>query len=74
MSTLQVRDVPEWLSHQLRARAAAEGRSLSDYTLHVLEEHVRTPSREEILARLARRPSTATDEDPVAILRRMRDA
>lgn len=74
MSTLQVRGIPESVSQQLKVRAAAEGRSLSDYALQVLEEHVRTPSREEILARLARRPAVVVDEDPVLTLRRMRDA
>jgi len=74
MSTLQVRDVPESVSQQLKVRAAAEGRSLSDYALQVLEEHVHTPAREEILARLARRPMVVVDEDPVMTLRRMRDA
>ncbi|MDX6683227.1 MAG: Antitoxin ParD [Solirubrobacteraceae bacterium] len=36
MSTIQVRNVPEDLHRQLKLRAAREGRTLSDYVLHVL--------------------------------------
>lgn len=71
---MRANDVPESVSQQLKVRAAAEGRSLWDYALQILEEHVRTPAREVILARLAHRPMVNVDEDPVITLRRMRDA
>lgn len=74
MSTLQVRDVPDEVSRALKSRAAAAGQSLSEYVLRVLEREARTPSRAEILARLASRSPVSIDEDPVVTIRRDRDA
>lgn len=73
MSTLQVRDVPADVSRILKARAAEEGQSLSEYALRVLEREARKPSRAELLARLAARPAIELDEPPAATVRRMRD-
>lgn len=55
MSTIQVRNVPEETSRALKAKAALEGRSLSDYLLGELEKIASRPSRGEILERIARR-------------------
>ena len=46
MSTIQIRNVPEETSRELKARAAREGRSLSDYLL---------PGRAEVYARIRNR-------------------
>ena len=55
MSTIQVRNVPDELSRTLKAKAALEGRSLSDYLLGELQRIAERPSRAELLARLAAR-------------------
>lgn len=55
MTTIQVRNVPESTSRALKAKAALEGRSLSDYLLRELERIASRPSREELLERIARR-------------------
>lgn len=52
MTTLQVRDVPEELSRKLKERAAAEGRSLSDYLLRELQALAERPTRAELYWRL----------------------
>lgn len=55
MTTLQIRNVPDDLSRVLKARAAAEGRSLSDYLLRELERVAGIPSQSEVLERIAMR-------------------
>lgn len=50
MSTIQVRNVPSDVSRTLKGRAAAEGRSLSDYLLDELERIARRPTRSELWA------------------------
>ena len=39
MKTIQIRNVPEETSRELKVRAALQGKSLSEYTLEVLTEH-----------------------------------
>lgn len=55
MTTIQVRNVPEETSRALKAKAALEGRSLSDYVLQELQRIAEQPSRAELLARIAQR-------------------
>ena len=55
MSTIQVRNVPEETSRALKAKAALEGRSLSDYLLGELQQIAERPSRAELLQRIASR-------------------
>lgn len=54
-TTIQVRNVPESTSRALKAKAALEGRSLSDYLLVELERIATRPSRRELLERIALR-------------------
>lgn len=65
MSTLQVRDVPEELAREMKARAARAGLSLSAYTLQVLVRECAIPSRAEVLDRLALR-ETPILREPIA--------
>ena len=75
--TLQVRDVPEQLHAELRARAAALDMSLSDYLLGVLRDVASKPPIAETLRRAADREGgrgDVTTEVIVDIIRRCRDA
>lgn len=72
MSTLQVRDVPEDVSRRLKARAADEGQSLSEYTLRLLTIEARKPTRAEVLERLVARPTRTFSEESADIVRAMR--
>jgi antitoxin FitA len=54
MSAIQVKDVPGDLHERLRERARAEGRSLSDYVLYVLERDLARPTTREWLEELKR--------------------
>lgn len=47
MSNLQIKNVPEALHVRLRERAAAEGTSMRDYVLRVLEGELRLDSLDE---------------------------
>jgi plasmid stability protein len=52
---VQIRNVPTDVHRALKARAALEGMSLSDYLLRALRASLERPSLDEIRARLAQR-------------------
>lgn len=74
-TTLQVRNVPDEVSRALKARAAAEGRSLSEYVLELLLREASRPTRAEAIARLREfsRTMPSPDEPAEVTIRRMRD-
>jgi plasmid stability protein len=55
MKMIQVRNVPEELHRALKARAALEGRTLSDYILAELPRLADKPTPEQVLARVRKR-------------------
>lgn len=55
MGLIQIRDVPEDVHRTLKARAAAEGRTLSDFVLVELVRLARTPAPEELDERIRAR-------------------
>jgi antitoxin FitA len=55
MGLIQIRDVPDDVHRKLKARAAAEGRSLSDYVLVEIKRIARTPTPEELDERIRAR-------------------
>ena len=73
MSTMiQIRNVPEPLHRQLKARAALEGISMSRFVLREIERALARPSRREWLDAVAAEPETALDRSPADILREER--
>ncbi|MFT3797363.1 FitA-like ribbon-helix-helix domain-containing protein [Microbacterium sp.] len=74
MSTLQVRDVPAQTHRTLKARAAASGRSLSEYVLEILEREARHPTLDELLDRVSARGAIDLGDSATRILRAERDA
>lgn len=71
---VQVRNVPEDLHRELKARAALQGVSLSDYLLQILKRAAERATPEEMALRLAARTPVNPTESSAAIIRRMRDA
>lgn len=71
---IQIRHVPEPVHRKLKARAAEAGMSLSDYLLREVERLAGRPSVEEVLGRIRAREPVELDEDPAAMIRRIRDA
>jgi antitoxin FitA len=61
---IQIRNVPDALHRRLKARAALEGKSLSDYLLAEIREAAARPTIEELRARLARRSPVAPSMEP----------
>lgn len=62
MSTMQIRNVPDEVSRELKVRAAASGRSLSEYLLVELTRIAQRPTLEQALANV--RGSTPRDLTP----------
>lgn len=53
MKTVQVRNVPDGVHRRLKARAALEGRSLSEMILAELIRVAERPTLQELVARVA---------------------
>ena len=56
MKMIQVRNVPDELHRELKARAARKGLSLSDYVLDLIEDDLARPTLEEALERISKLP------------------
>jgi plasmid stability protein len=70
---MQIRDVPDPIHRQLKARAALSGLSLSDYLLAELKRGLERPTRQELMERIARRGRVHLDREPADIIREERD-
>ncbi|MEA2825511.1 MAG: antitoxin FitA [Alphaproteobacteria bacterium] len=70
---IQLRNVPDTLHRKLKARAALEGLSLSDFLTREARKIADQPTDEEIRARLAGRPVLRLSPSPTEILREERD-
>ena len=74
MALLQIRNVPDDVHRTLKSRAALAGQSLSEYALAELRRAAERPTREEILARIAERPTARLRRPAAAAVRAERDA
>ncbi len=74
MKTLQVRNVPDELHRRLKARAALEGQSLSEYALGELRRAMDRPTRRELLARVRQRTAVSSEESAADAIRAERDS
>jgi plasmid stability protein len=74
MKLVQIRNVPDDLHRTLKSRAALAGMSLSEYALAELRRGAERPTRGEILARIAARPTTRLRRPPARAVRAERDA
>ena len=71
---IQIRNVPDGLHRKLKARAAEQGLTLSDYLLRMAEREADRPTIAELTERIRRRGPVRTDISAAAIVREMRDA
>jgi plasmid stability protein len=71
---IQLRNVPDTLHRQLKARAAMAGMSLSDYLLAEITEMAQRPTLTELRERLANRKPVAIELDTARMVRREREA
>lgn len=72
--TIQVRNVPDEVHHELKVRALEERKSLSDYVLSELERSTAKPTMKQVLARIASRESVELDLSPAELIREGREA
>lgn len=71
---VQIRNVPAEFHRRLKARAAMEGMSMSDYILREIGKALDRPTRQEVLGRLRSRPLRQLKPSPAAVLRAERNA
>ncbi len=70
---IQIRNVPDDIHGQLKARAALEGLSLSDYLLREVRRLSELPRPEELRVRLRRRQPVGTRVSAAQAVRAERD-
>ena len=73
-SMIQIRNVPDVLHRQLKARAALAGMSLSDYLLKEIRQVAERPTIEELRSRLGRQPEVRLRVSPADAVRAERDS
>ena len=71
--TIQLRKVPDELHRKLKARAALEGLSLSDYLLTEIQRVAERPTLTELRERLHSRESVSLSEPPADAARAERE-
>lgn len=70
---IQLRNVPDDLHRDLKARAAVAGKSLSDYLLAEIQRHIEYPTLEELHQRLRARTPVRPKVSPAQMIREERD-
>lgn len=71
---VQVRDVPDPVHRTLKARAAREGMSLSDFIKRELEQMVERPGMREWLERTGQAKPVSAKRSAAQVVRQLRDA
>lgn len=71
---IQVRHVPDEIHRKLKARAALEGMSLSDFLLREMRGIAERPTVSELRARVLARSTVKPRESPAKAVRAERDA
>ena len=70
---VQIRNMPEKIHRTVKARAAHEGMSLSDYLLREIRKSAERPTMEELIERLASLPPVRTSTSPAQMVREARE-
>jgi len=70
---VQLRNVPDELHRELKARAALEGMSLSDYLINEIRLIAERPTLSELRRRLRRRDAVVLHEPPAEAVRAERN-
>ena len=71
---VQIRNVPPEFHRRLKARAALEGMSMSEYILREVGKALERPSRAEVLERLRSRPRRRLKRNAADLIRAGREA
>ena len=73
MAMIQIRNVPDPLHRELKARAARAGKTLSDYLLEMVERGLERPEPRDLLARVRELSPVYPEETPAEAVRAERD-
>ncbi len=73
VTMVQIRNVPADFHRRLKARAALEGMSMSDYIMREMKKALDVPTRQEVLDRIRARALKVESFDAAKILREERD-
>ena len=71
---VQIRHMPDEMHRTLKARAALEGKSLSDFILAELRRTTERPTLAEMLERLKSHPAENPIPTPTQVIREDRDS
>lgn len=71
---VQIKDLPEDVHRTLKARAAEQGQTLSDFLRLELEKIATKPTMAEVIRRIEARGPLGTGGSTVEDVRRMREA
>jgi plasmid stability protein len=74
LTMVQIRNVPGEFHRRLKARAAIEGMSMSDYILREVGKSLDRPTRQEVLTRLRGPAPRKLRRKPADMIREERDA
>ncbi len=74
VTMVQIRNVPSEFHRRLKARAAVEGMSMSDYILREVGKALDRPTRQEVLTRLRGLAPRTLRRRPADLIREERDA
>jgi plasmid stability protein len=74
MAHIQIRNVPPELHRKLKARAAEQGLTLSEYVLRQVERSAEVPSLEEAVRRIRSRKHVRLKTRPADLIREDRDS
>jgi plasmid stability protein len=74
MSMIQIRNVPDSLHRELKARAARAGMTLSDYLLDLIRKSAERPEPGVLQMRLRERAPVYPAESPAEAVRAEREA
>jgi plasmid stability protein len=74
MKMIQIRNVPDSLHRALKARAALQGMSLSDYLRAEIERAAQRPTVDELRRRLAARQPVVTKQAAADVVRAARES
>ena len=73
MAHIQIRNVPDDVHRTLKARAAKQGMSLSEYLLAEIVQLAELPTLEELTQRVERRPRMRLPKPAAEIIREERE-
>jgi plasmid stability protein len=74
MAHIQIRNVPPQLHRRLKARAAEEGLTLSEYMLRRAERDAKVPTLEEAVRKIRSRKLVRLRTPPAELIREDRDS